>query len=373
MSTSKNKAVEKAPTTPAPLAATQPNAAKPSGYADFLREAKTEIRQRQRQALRVVNSEMLALYWWLGENISQRQAALGWGKAVVENLARDLQAEFPGRNGFSAQNLWAMRQLFNEYRDKPKLQSLIGEISWAKNLLIMARAKDDLEREFYLRATARFGWTSKVLQHQLDNHSYRQYLLGQTNFDAAVPEGIKAQAMLAIKDHYTFDFVGLAEQHSERELELSLVANLRGFLAEMGGAFTFVGNQFKLESDGREYFIDLLLFHRRLRCLVAIELKIGEFKPEHKGQIEFYLDQLDQHHRMDGENPPIGIVICRSKTRTMVEYALRTMTRPLGIATYTVTPQLPANFQGELPSPEQIAERLAGWALESDGFEGEGV
>ena len=370
---SKKNATEKVPATPAPLITTQPSVATPSGYTDFLLEAKTQIRQRQLQALRAANTEMLALYWWLGENISQRQAALGWGKSVVENLARDLQTEFPGRNGFSAQNLWLMRQFFNEYLAKPKLQSLIGEISWTKNLLIMARCKDDLEREFYLRATARFGWTTKVLQHQLDNHSYRQYLLGQTNFDAAVPDSTKAQALLAVKDHYTFDFLGLAEQHSERELEQSLVANLRGFLAEMGGAFTFVGNQFKLESDGREYFIDLLLFHRRLRCLVAIELKIGEFKPEHKGQIEFYLDQLDQHHRVEGENPPIGIVICRSKTRTMVEYALRTMTRPLGIATYTVTPQLPANFQGELPSPEQIAERLAGWARDSDGFEGEGV
>jgi len=233
------------PTRSSPLTTLPSNAAQPSGYADFLLEVKTQIRRRQLQALRAVNTELLALYWWLGENISQRQAALGWGKAVVENLARDLQADFPGRNGFSAQNLWAMRQFFNEYSDKPKLQSLIGEISWAKNLLIMARAKDDLEREFYLRATARFGWTSKVLQHQLDNHSYRQYLLGQTNFDAAVPDSIKALALLAVKDHYSFDFLGLAEQHSERELEQSLVANLRGFLAEMGGAFTFVGNQFK--------------------------------------------------------------------------------------------------------------------------------
>lgn len=157
----------------------------PKGYSDFLMEVKTQIRQRQLQALRAVNSELLALYWWLGENISQRQNALGWGKSVVENLARDLQAEFPGRNGFSVQNLWLMRQFYIEYQGKPKLQPLVGEISWSKNLLIMARCKDDLEREFYLRATARFGWTSKVLQHQLDNHSYRQYLLGQTNFDAA--------------------------------------------------------------------------------------------------------------------------------------------------------------------------------------------
>ena len=340
--------------------------APPAGYGDFLLEIKAQIRQRQFQALRAANRELLALYWWLGENISQRQQALGWGKSVVENLARDLQAEFPGRNGFSVQNLWLMRQFFNEYNDKPKLQSLIGEISWAKNLLIMGRCKDDLEREFYLRATARFGWTTKVLQHQLDNPRYAQYLNGQTNFDAAVQGSIKAQALLAVKDHYTFDFLGLAEEHSERELEQALVRNLRSFLSEMGGAFTFVGNQYRLEVDGKEYFIDLLLFHRRLRCLVAIELKIGDFKPEHKGQIEFYLDTLDQQHRMEGENPPIGIVICRGKTKTMVEYALRTMTRPLGIATYTVTPQLPASYRNDLPSPEQIAARLQAWAGNDD-------
>jgi len=338
----------------------------PAGYGDFLIEIKQQIRQRQYQALRAANRELLALYWWLGENISRRQAEQGWGKGVVETLARDLQAEFPGRNGFSAPNLWAMRQLFREYEEKPKLQTLIGEISWAKNLLIMARCKDDLEREFYLRATARFGWTTKVLQHQLDNQSYVQYLNGETNFDAALPDTIKAQALLAVKDHYTFDFLGLADEHSERELENGLVRNLRSFLSEMGGAFTFVGNQFRLEVDGKDYFIDLLLFHRRLRCLVAIELKIGEFKPEHKGQIEFYLDTLDQQHRIEGENPPIGIVICRSKTKTVVEYALRNMARPLGIATYTVTPQLPASYRGELPSGEEIARRLEGWGEVAD-------
>lgn len=352
----------KAASSSEPVRVAQASASEPAGYGDFLVEIKRQIRQRQTQALRAANRELLALYWWLGENISQRQNKLGWGQGVVETLARDLQAEFPGRNGFSAQNLWAMRQFFLAYEEKPKLQTLIGEISWAKNLLVMARCKDDLEREFYLRATARFGWTTKVLQHQLDNHSYAQYLNGQTNFDAALPDAIKAQALLAVKDHYTFDFLGLADEHSERELETALVRNLRSFLSEMGGAFTFVGNQYRLEVDGKDYFIDLLLFHRRLRCLVAIELKIGTFKPEHKGQIEFYLDTLDQQHRIEGENPPIGIVICRSKTKTVVEYALRNMARPLGIATYTVTPQLPASYRGELPSGEEIARRLEGWS-----------
>jgi predicted nuclease of restriction endonuclease-like (RecB) superfamily len=349
-----------------PLPVTTANSPLPNGYGDFLLEIKAQIRQRQFQALRAANRELLQLYWWLGENISRRQTEQGWGKSVVENLALDLQAEFPGRNGFSTQNLWLMRQFFNEYIKLPNLQPLVGEISWAKNLLIMARCKDDLEREFYLRATARFGWTKNVLQHQLDNHSYAQYLNGKTNFDAAVPDSIKAQAMLAVKDHYTFDFLGLSDAHSERELEEALVRNLRRFLAEMGGAFTFVGNQYRLEVDGKDYFIDLLLFHRRLRCLVAIELKIGEFKPEYKGQIEFYLDTLDQQHRIEGENPPIGIVICRSKTKTMVEYALRTATHALGIATYTVTPQLPDHYRDELPSPEQIAARLQGWVGETD-------
>ena len=339
-----------------------PSVVPPAGYGDFLHEVKVQIRQRQYQALRAANKELLTLYWWMGEAICRKQAEQGWGKAVVETLARDLQVEFPGRNGFSARNLWNMLEFHREYAGKPKLQPLVAEISWAKNLLIMARCKDDLEREFYLRATARFGWTKNVLQHQLDNQSYRQYLAGQTNFDAALPDTIKAQALLAVKDHYVFDLMGLAEEHSERELEQALVRNLRAFLAEMGGAFTFVGNQYRLEADGKDYFIDLLLFHRRLRCLVAIELKIGEFKPEHKGQIEFYLDQLDQHHRLEGENPPIGIVICRSKSRTIVEYALRNMNRPLGIATYTVTPQLPASFASDLPSPEDIAARLQAWS-----------
>jgi predicted nuclease of restriction endonuclease-like (RecB) superfamily len=334
-------------------------------YGDFLVAVKTRIRQAQYQALRAANKELLALYWDLGESIHRKQEALGWGKSVVETLARDLQAEFPGRNGFSARNLWNMRDFYTEYSAMPKLQPLVAEISWAKNLVVMSRCKDLLEREFYLRATARFGWTKAVLQHQIDNKSYEKYLLNQTNFDATLPAEIKAQAALAVKDHYTFDFLDLADEHSERELERSLVNNIRRFLAEMGGAFTFVGNQHRLEVGGQEYFIDLLLFHRRLRCLVAIELKIGSFEPEHKGKMEFYLEALDAQERMDGENPPIGIIICRDKNKTVVEYALRTAGRPIGVATYTIVPQLPATYRDQLPSPEAIAERLRLWAAES--------
>lgn len=341
------------------------------GYAEFLADLKAQIRRRQVQALRAVNRELVALYWEIGESIHHKQEALGWGKAVVENLARDLQAEFPGRNGFSAQNLWLMRQLYVEYSAKPNLQPLVREISWAKNLAILGRCKDHLEREFYLRATARFGWTKAVLQHQIDNKSYEKYLLNQTNFDQALPAEIQAQAASAVKDHYTFDFLELAEEHSERELEQALVQNLRNFLTEMGGAFTFVGNQYRIEVGGQEYFIDLLLFHRRLRCLVAVELKIGAFKPEHKGKMEFYLEALDRQERMPEENPPIGIIICRNKNKTVVEYALRTANRPIGVATYTIVPELPEAYRAELPSPEQIAERLRMWdGTKEAGYDG---
>ena len=338
----------------------------PQGYGSFLHEVKQRIRERQLQALRSVNRELVELYWEIGELIHQKQKALGWGKAVVETLAQDLQAEFPGRNGFSARNLWNMREFYNSYADRPNLQPLVAEISWTKNLVIFSRCKDDLEREFYLRATARYGWTKSVLQHQVDNKSYEKYLLNQTNFDATVPDDIKAQAALAVKDHYTFDFLELADEHSERELEQALVRNLRAFLSELGGAFAFIGNQYRLEVGGQEYFIDLLLFHRRLRCLVAIELKIGDFKPEHKGKMEFYLEALDRQEREEEENPPIGMIICRYKNKTVVEYALRTAARPIGVATYTIVPQLPEAYRAELPSPEAIAERLKLWDKRSD-------
>jgi predicted nuclease of restriction endonuclease-like (RecB) superfamily len=337
----------------------------PQDYASFLREIKGRIRDRQYKALRNVNRELVNLYWEMGEMIHRKQEALGWGKAVVDNLARDLQVEFPGQNGFSARNLRNMREFYCTYVDHSILQPMVAKISWTKNLVIMSRCKDDLEREFYLRATERYGWTKAVLQHQVDNKSYEKYLLNQTNFDQTVPDEIKSQAVLAVKDSYTFDFLELAGKHSEYELEQALVKNIRSFLSEMGGAFAFIGNQYRLEVGGQEYFIDLLLFHRRLRCLVAIELKIDDFKPEHKGKMEFYLEALDRQERMEGENPPIGMIICRYKNKTVVEYALRTASRPIGVATYTIVPQLPEDYRDELPSPEAIAERLRLW----DGLE----
>jgi len=333
----------------------------PQDYTHFLKDIKQNIRTHQLQAMRAVNKELLALYWEIGKSIQEKQATLGWGKSVVQTLAKDLQNEFPGRNGFSSRNLWCMRELYCTYSENEKLQPLVAEISWSKNLLVMSRSKDELEREFYLRATARYGWTKAVLQHQIDNQSYQKYLLGQTNFEQVLPENVRSQAILAVKDHCSFDFLELSTAHSERELEQGLIKNLRQFLIEMGGNFAFIGNQYRLEVGGQEYFIDLLLFHRRLRCLVAIELKIGDFKPEHKGKMEFYLEALERQERLEGENSPIGIIICRNKNKTVVEYALRTASRPIGVASYTIVPQLPEDYRDELPSPEEIAEQLKFW------------
>jgi predicted nuclease of restriction endonuclease-like (RecB) superfamily len=332
----------------------------PNDYAALLAEVKERVRSAQYEALKVVNKELVVLYWDIGRLIVERQDREGWGKSVVERLANDLRNEFPGVKGFSVQNLWYMRHFYLEYRDNEKLQPLVGEIGWSHNLIIFQRCKDPLEREFYIRMTRKFGWTKNVLIHQIENQSYEKTLLGQTNFDKALTPGQRAQAKLAVKDEYTFDFLEMGEEHSERELERALIARIEDFLRAMGGLFAFVGSQFRLTVDDKEYFIDLLLYHRRLKCLVAIELKIGEFQPEFVGKMQFYLTALDRQVREEGENPSIGIILCKEKNRTVVEYALYDVGKPIGVATYRMVKRLPKELKGELPSPDEIAKLLGG-------------
>ena len=330
----------------------------PEDYARLLADVKERVRAAQYAALKAVNKELVGLYWDIGRMIAERQQVEGWGKSVVEQLAKDLRAEFPGVRGYSAQNLWYMRQFFLEYHEDVKLQPLVGEISWAKNLVIMGRCKDPLEREFYIRMTRKFGWTKNVLIHQIENQSYEKSLLGQTNFDQALTPELRARAQLAVRDEYTFDFLALGDEHGERELEKALIARVEDFLRAMGGMFAFVGSQFRLEVGGKEYFVDLLLFHRRLRCLVAIELKVGEFQPEFVGKMQFYLTALDRQVREESEKPSIGIILCKEKNRTVVEYALHDTRKPMGVATYHISRQLPKELKDQLPSPQEIARLL---------------
>ena len=332
----------------------------PADYSALLGEIKERIRTAQLEALRNVNRELVALYWDIGWMIAEKQRVANWGDGVVQQLASDLRKEFPGVGGFSVQNLWYMRQFHLAYHGHEKLQPLVGEISWTKHLVIMAKCKDDLEREFYIRMTSKFGWSKNVLIHQIENQTYEKTLLGQTNFDKTLTPELRAQAKLAVKDEYTFDFLELGEAHAERELERALIARIEDFLREMGGLFAFVGSQFRLEVDGKEYFIDLLLFHRRLKCLVAVELKVGEFEPEFVGKMQFYLAALDDIVREAGENASIGIILCKEKRRTIVEYALRDARKPIGVATYRLVKRLPKELRGQLPSPAEITRLLEG-------------
>jgi predicted nuclease of restriction endonuclease-like (RecB) superfamily len=332
----------------------------PSDYPNLLGEIKERIRSAQYAALKAVNKELIALYWDIGRMIVERQQGGTWGTSIVEQLARDLQAEFPGIQGFSAANLWRMKGLFEAYANSEKLAPMVREISWTHNLIIMEKCKDDLEREFYIRMTRKYGWTKAVLIHQIEMRAYEKMLLSQTNFDRTLPEPVQSQAKLAVKDEYTFDFLELGDQFSERQLESALLANVERFLREMGGAVTLIGSQYRLEVSGNEYFIDLLLFHRRLRCLMAMELKIGAFLPEYVGKMQFYLAVLDDQARMAEENPSVGIILCKTKDKTIVEYALRESNKPIGVATYRVMAALPEGLRDELPSPEQIARLLEG-------------
>ncbi len=327
-------------------------------YTLFLSDIKLKIRQAQYEAMRSVNTRLVRLYWEIGQSITEKQQEAGWGKSVVENLAKDLQAEFPGMRGFSARNLWLMVDFYSEFHGVEFLQSLIAEISWTHHIIILSKCKDNRKRQFYILATKKFGWTSRVLSHQIENRSFEKYLLNQTNFDETVPEKYKNQAILAIKDHYNFDFLELGEEHSEHELEIALLQNIRRFLLEMGPDFCFVGNQYRLEIEGNDYYIDLLLFHRQLQSLLAIELKIGSFKPEYKGKMEFYLNVLNDTVKLPHENDAIGIIICKEKNRTVVEYSLKSSIHPIGVATYSLSSVLPENLRNFLPDSAVIAERI---------------
>jgi predicted nuclease of restriction endonuclease-like (RecB) superfamily len=323
----------------------------------FIADIKQKVRQAQYEALKAVNVQLINLYWEIGKSIAEKQSE-NWGKAIVPTLSNELQNEFPGIGGFSTTNLWLMAQFYSEYHAVEFLQPLVGEISWSKHIAILNKCKNNQERQFYILSTKKFGWTKNVLIHQIENKTFEKYLLNQTNFEDTLPESIKNQASLAVKDEYTFDFLNLSHEHSESELEQALIQNIRRFLTELGHNYTFVGNQYKVSVSDKEYFIDLLLYHRQLQCLIAIELKIGEYMPEYKGKMEFYLSVLNDKIKLPHENEAIGIIICKSKDRTIVEYSLKSSTMPIGVATYNTSTILPKEFQNLLPSSSEISDKI---------------
>ncbi|OGR51031.1 MAG: hypothetical protein A2049_03475 [Elusimicrobia bacterium GWA2_62_23] len=329
-------------------------------YGTMLTEIKGRVRAAQYSALRAVNKELIALYWDIGRIIEERQSGNTWGKSVVERLAMDLQAEFPGVSGFSRDNIWRMRKFYLHYSGNSKLAPLAQEISWTKNICILESCGSDIEREFYLRMTQKHGWSKATLANNIAARLHLTYLQNQTNFERSLPVPEATRARLAVKDEYNFDFLGLGEEHSEKELETALIGRVNRFLAEMGGVFAFIGSQYRLEMEGEEYFIDILLYHRHLKCLVAIELKTGKFLPEHVGKMQFYLSLLDDKVRTANENPSVGIILCRDKNRTIVEYALRQSRKPIGVAAYKIVQSLPKELKAQLPTPEQARLLLEG-------------
>jgi predicted nuclease of restriction endonuclease-like (RecB) superfamily len=327
-------------------------------YTRLFKNIKERIISAQYKALRAVNKELIILYWDIGKMIIEKQKGKTWGKSVVEQLAKDLQNEFPGIKGFSVSNLWRTKLFYESYHKNENLAQLVREIGWSHNIFIMEKCKDDLQREFYIRMARRHGWSRSILTNHVENKTYEKTLLSKTNFDKAISKENQIQAKLAVKDEYTFDFLELGKEHSEKELEKSLLLKIESFLKEMGGYFTFVGSQYRLEVEGNEYFIDILLYHRVLKSLVALELKIGDFKPEYVGKMQFYLAVLDDKVRVEGENPSIGIILCKNKKKIIIEYALRNSQKPIGVAEYKIVSQLPEELKGQLPSLEQIKNLL---------------
>jgi predicted nuclease of restriction endonuclease-like (RecB) superfamily len=368
-------------------------------YAAFLSEVKGRIQSARISAGRAVNRELVMLYWDIGSGIVEKQQVAGWGESVVERLAADLRAEFPDMRGFSSFNVWRMRQLYVEYsgneflaqavpelrrlkflaqpvpemepsipapspeRNPPEIlaqavRELVSSVPWGHHVELMKKVKDPAARLYYLRATAQCGWSRSVLLNQIKAGAYERAVKEKKthNFGLALPEHFAEQADEMLKSRYNLEFLGLARPMKERELEDRLISRLQQFILELGYGFCFVGRQYRLVLGKKEYFVDLLFYHRFLKALVAFDLKIGEFEPEHAGKMDFYLNLLNEKERGPDDGPSIGIILCAEKDDVEVEFALKTKTNPIGVAEYQLQEKLPTEFKGKLPSAKQLAE-----------------
>jgi len=328
-------------------------------YAQFLKEVKSRIVVSKIKAVQKVNKELIHLYWDIGKAIVEKQKIHKWGNAVVEKLAKDLTQEYESFKGFSKDNLWRMRMFYLGYCDNIKLAQLVPEIPWGHNILIMQKIKISKEREYYIQACIKFGWSRNVLLNQIKAEAYAVSLKQKThNFPKALPKYLAEQADESIKSVYNLEFLGIKKHVMERELEKRIIEKIKHFILELGHGFAFIGNQYRLSLSDKEYFIDLLFFNRKLNCLVAIELKTGEFKPEYAGKMDFYLQILDDKVKLSGENSSIGIILCANKDDIIVEYALRSTQKPVGVSEYYLTKRLPKELQGIIPAAKMIKENL---------------
>jgi len=343
----------------------------PSGYGSLLEDLKARIQAARVKAAFSVNRELIALYWHIGKSIVERQRTLGWGKAIVERLATDLQRAFPGIEGFSPRNVWRMRAFYLAWtedvkklprpvaeQDGQNLPQPVAEIPWGHNVWLLEKVKDPAERLWYVQHTLLHGWSRPVLVHQIETGLYNRQGKAVTNFDITLPPPQSDLAKQTLKDPYVFDFLSLAEEARERELERGLVEHIRKFLIELGVGFAFVGRQFHLEVEGEDFYLDLLFYHLRLRCFVVIDLKMEPFKPEFAGKMNFYLSAVDAQLRHSDDHPSIGIILCKTRKRLIAEYALRNTKTPIGVSEYRLTRAVPIAFKSSLPTIEELEKEL---------------
>ncbi len=299
----------------------------------YFQEVLDLIKTSRNNAFKRVNYELINLYWEIGAYLSEKCATLGWGNNIVENLSKFIQKTDPNSIGFSSPNLWRMKQFYETYSEDKKLSLLVREIGWTNNMIIVAQTKTKGEKEFYLKMTARENYTKKELQRQLDSGFYERAMLSKKNLSLVARE-IYPSLYNHVKDYYSLEFLGLKDNYSENSFQKAILENLKEFILEFGKDFLFIQNEFRLQVGNRDYSVDLLFYHRGLNCLVALELKVGEFKPEYMGKMDFYLGALDKYVKKEHENPSVGIIMCRTKDDNVVEISLNRSTSPTVISQY---------------------------------------
>lgn len=332
-----------------------------TGYGDFLRDLKVRIRAAQVKAALAVNRELILLYWQIGEDLVLRQQSQNWGEGVIGRLAADLAAAFPGIEGFSSRNLHRMRAFYLAYSQEAQFVTQpVSQIPWGHNIVLIQKIKDNAERLWYAQQTVENGWSRAILVHQIESGLYRRQGQAVTNFAQTLPAPQSDLAQQLLKDPYNFDFLTLGKDAHERDLEGGLLGHIRQFLLEFGAGFAFVGSQYHLEVGGQDFYLDLLFYHLTLRCFVVVDLKTGNFEPAHAGQMNFYLSAVDDLVRHPTDQPTLGILLCKSKNKTIVEYALRDLDKPLGIAEYRLAESLPETLQSTLPTIAALEAELQG-------------
>lgn len=327
-------------------------------YALLLSSLKDRIRGARLHAAIAVNRELILLYWGIGREIQAQMSAEGWGAKVVQRLAKDLRRDFPDMTGLSPRNLSYMRAFAEAYPDQEIVQQVVAHLPWSHNLKLLETLKDRDDRLWYGRQTLAHGWSRAVLVHQIESGLIHRQGKAITNFEDTLPKPQSDFARELMKDPYNFEFLGLTDEVAERELERGLLEHLRLLILELGKGFSFVGSQYHVEIGGQDYYIDLLFYHLRLRCFVVIDLKVDDFKPEYAGKMNFYLAAVDDLLRHESDAPSIGMILCKGKNDVVVEYALRDAAKPIGVAGYRISTELPQRLEDNLPTSAELAREF---------------